>query len=57
MMGYTCEICTDYIDPSKTEEILQRVTKIISDALYENAQKKAPLGTDIPSGAKQKSQK
>ena len=48
-MAYTCTIHTDYIDPTKTEEILQRVTKIISEALKE----KAPSGTGIPSGAKQ----
>lgn len=30
---YTCEFCTDHIDPTKTEEILQRVTKIISESL------------------------
>ena len=29
-MAYTCEICTDYIDPSKREEILKNVTKIIT---------------------------
>lgn len=43
---YTCEICTDYIDPTKTEEILQRVTKIIAEA-----KKNAPSGTGIPLGA------
>lgn len=32
-MAYTCEICTDYIDPSKTEEILKNVTRIITNAL------------------------
>ena len=46
-MSYTCEICTDYIRPEKTEEILQRVTKIISEAVKRNA----PSGTAIPSGA------
>lgn len=35
--NYTCEICTDYIDPSKREEILQRCAKIIAKALKENA--------------------
>ena len=45
---YTCEICTDYIRPEKKEEILQRVTKIITEA-----KKNAPSGTGIPSGAKQ----
>ena len=29
-MAYTCEICTDYIDPSKREEILWNVEKIIT---------------------------
>ena len=29
-MAYTCEICTDYIDPSKREEILKNVEKIIT---------------------------
>lgn len=48
-MAYTCEICTDYIRPEKTEEILQKVTKIISEAVKRNA----PSGTAIPSGAKQ----
>lgn len=43
---YTCEICTDYIRPEKTEEILQRITKIISEV-----KKNAPSGTAIPSGA------
>ena len=47
-MGYTCEICTDYIKPDKTEEILQNVAKIISEAM-----KNAPSGTGIPSGAKE----
>ena len=41
-----CEICTDYIRPEMTEEILQSVTKIISEAI-----KNAPSGTAIPSGA------
>lgn len=45
-MTYTCEICTDYIRPEKKEEILQKVTKIISEAM-----KNAPSGTAIPSGA------
>lgn len=45
-MGYTCTIHTDFIDTAKTEEILQRVTKIISEAI-----KNAPSGTAIPSGA------
>ena len=43
------EIHTDYVDPTKTEEILQRVSKIISEAVKRNA----PSGTGIPSGAKQ----
>ena len=43
------EIHTDYVDPTKTEEILQRVSKIISEAVKRNA----PSGTVIPSGAKQ----
>ena len=29
-MAYTCEICTDYIDPSKREEILKNVTRIVT---------------------------
>ena len=45
---YTCEICTDYIQPEKTEEILHRVTKIITEA-----KKNAPSGMAVPSGAKQ----
>jgi hypothetical protein len=44
---YSCEICTDYIDSSKTEEILQKCAKIISDAL----RRKAPSGMAVPSGA------
>ena len=47
-MNYTCTIHTDFIEPTKIEEILQRCTKIISEAL-----KNAPSGTAIPSGAKQ----
>ena len=43
---YKCTIHTDYVDPTKTEEILQRVTKIIAEA-----KKNAPSGTGIPSGA------
>ena len=31
-MAYTCEICTDYIDPSKRDEILKNVTKIITES-------------------------
>ena len=54
-MGYTCTIHTDYVDPTQTEEILKRVTKIISNALFENT-KNAPSGTGIPSGAEIKSQ-
>lgn len=46
---YTCEICTDYIRPEKTDEILQRVTKIISEAM-----KNAPSGMPVPSGAEKK---
>ena len=46
MANYTCEICTDCIDESKKEEILQRVSKIIAEAM-----KNAPSGTGIPSGA------
>ena len=45
-MGYTCTIRTDYIDPTKTEEILKNVARIIAQAL-----KNAPSGTAIPSGA------
>lgn len=52
-MGYRCTIHTDYVDSSKTEEILQRVSKIISEALKKNA----PSGTDIPSGAEQNNSK
>ena len=37
---YTCEICTDYIDPTKKDEILQRCAKIIAKALKENVVKK-----------------
>lgn len=48
-MAYTCEIHTDFIDPTKTEEILQNVAKIISEAM-----KNAPSGTAIPSGAENK---
>lgn len=48
-MKYACEICTDYIRPEKTEEILQRVAKILAEA-----KKNAPSGTGIPSGAKAK---
>ena len=55
-MGYTCTIHTDYVDPTKTEEILQRVTQIISNALFENEKRNAPSGTGIPSGAEIKSQ-
>ena len=40
-MNYTCTIHTDYIDPTKREEILERCAKIISNALRENAQKAA----------------
>lgn len=47
-MAYTCTIHTDYVDPTKTEEILQRVTKIISEALKN---KNAPSGMPVPSGA------
>ena len=43
------EIHTDYVDPTKTEEILQRVTKIISEAI-----KNAPSGMAVPSGAVRK---
>lgn len=32
-MKYTCTIHTDYIDPSKTDEILRNVTRIITEAL------------------------
>ena len=49
-MGYTCTIHTDYVDPTQTEERLNRVTNIISSALLEN-EKNAPSGTGIPSGA------
>lgn len=31
-MAYTCEICTNYIDPSKRDEILKNVTKIITES-------------------------
>lgn len=43
---YTCEICTDYIQPEKKEEILKRVAMIIAEA-----KRNAPSGTGIPSGA------
>ena len=39
-MKYTCEICTDYIDPSKTEQILQNVARIVTEAYMQNAAKK-----------------
>lgn len=39
MVNYTCEICTDYIDPTKKDEILQRCAKIIAKSLKENAMK------------------
>lgn len=45
-MSYTCTIHTDYVDPSKTEEILQRIAKQMVEVL-----KNAPSGTGIPSGA------
>ncbi len=32
-MGYTCTICTDYVDESKTEEILKNCKRIITEAL------------------------
>jgi hypothetical protein len=32
-MNYTCTIYTDYIDPTKKEEILERCAKIISRAV------------------------
>lgn len=35
-MAYTFEICTDYIDPSKTEEILKNVTRILTKAHRRN---------------------
>ena len=44
---YSCEICTDYIKPEKTEEILKKVSMIVSESL-----KKAPSGMAVPSGAK-----
>ena len=50
MMGYTCEFCTDYIDPTKKEEILQRCTKIIVEVLKENASS----GMAVPSDANKK---
>ncbi len=37
-MTYTCEICTDYIDPSKTEEILKNVTEIVTEAIRRKEQ-------------------
>lgn len=45
---YKCTIHTEYVDPTKTEEILQRCAKIISEAVKRN---NAPSGTAIPSGA------
>ena len=50
---YTCEICTDYIRPEKTDEILKRVAKIISEAAIKNA----PSGIPVPSGAEQNNSK
>lgn len=32
-MNCICTIHTDYVEPSKKEEILQNVTKIITEAL------------------------
>ena len=32
-MKCICTIHTDYVDPSKTEEILRNVTRIITEAL------------------------
>ena len=32
-MTYTCEICTDYIDPTRTEEILKNIAKIVTEAI------------------------
>lgn len=32
-MNYTCTIHTDYVDTSKVKEILDRVTRIITEAL------------------------
>lgn len=32
-MNCICTIHTDYVDPSKKEEILKNVTKIITEAL------------------------
>ena len=32
-MSYTCTIHTDYVDASKVKETLDRVTRIISEAL------------------------
>lgn len=37
---YTCEICTDYIDPTKKDEILQRCAKIIRESLIRQAAEK-----------------
>ena len=45
-MAYTCEICTDYIDTSKTEEILKNVTRIVTEALREKEQKGREEGGD-----------
>lgn len=39
-MTYTCEICTDYIDPSKTEEILKKIAKIVTEAIKRNEEHK-----------------
>ena len=45
-MNYTCEICTDYIDPTKREEILERVSKIISKALQRHAAEQLQKGSE-----------
>lgn len=44
-MAYTCEICTDYIDPTKKEEILQRCAKIIAEA-KKNASERMAVQSD-----------
>lgn len=32
-MQYTCTIHTDYVDASRKEEVLRKVTKIVTEAL------------------------
>lgn len=48
-MNYTCTIHTDYCDPSKTEEILKNCTRIITEALRNQAA--GVSGVDSKKGA------